>query len=181
VASRKEYPMKLTTAAARRQLCGVLAAIASGGAATVVLTVPSATAASDPCAASSVAKTVSTVAKSTGEYLDKHPETNQVMTEAMRQQPGPQTLGTVKNHFDANPQVQSDFQSLTEPLTSLSAKCELPISLPQILGGLQAAQQAQGNLPGALPGGPGPQTLGAPSDSAPGPAASSPAAPGTGR
>ena len=34
----------------------------------------------DPCAASEVARTIGSVSKSMGDYLDSHPETNQAMT-----------------------------------------------------------------------------------------------------
>ena len=70
--------MKTTTNAMRRSLYSVFAA-AAGGAAVAGLSLlggPSATAAPDPCAASEVAKTVGSVATSTGSYLDSHPETN---------------------------------------------------------------------------------------------------------
>lgn len=148
--------MQVRSAAARRWLAGALTAVASGGVATAVVMVPSATAASDPCAASQVSKTAGSVAKSTGEYLDAHPETNDVMSSALQQQPGPQTLGMLKTYFDAHPGVQRDFQKLTEPLTSLTTKCRLPVSLPDLLGGMQGLQ-GQGAAPGVQPQEPGRQ------------------------
>ena len=63
---------------------------AAGGATVAALAVPSspsATAAPDPCAASSVAKTVGSVANSTGSYLDSHPQTNQTLTATPRSTP----------------------------------------------------------------------------------------------
>lgn len=128
-----------------------IAATAAGGAAAVALFVPSASAAPDPCAASEVAKTIASVATSTGSYLDAHPQTNQALTAISQQQAGPQTLMTLKAYFDANPQAGKDLQTIQQPLTSLSTQCKLPISLPQALGLMQAAQQ--GGLPGAQPGG----------------------------
>ena len=80
------------------------------------LFVPSATAAPDPCAASEVAKTVGSVATSTGSYLDSHPETNQALTTISQQQAGPQSLGALKAYFDANPQAGKDMQQLQQPL-----------------------------------------------------------------
>jgi hemophore len=126
----------------------------------------------DPCAASEVARTVGTVAKSTGDYLDSHPETNQVMTTALQQQAGPQSLGSLKTYFETNPKVASDLQGIANPLTKLGTQCKLPISLPQALSLVQAAQgglpvagtpaspPATGPLPGPLPGPaqPGPKT-----------------------
>lgn len=81
--------MKTGTATTRRRLLAVLIALALPGAAVALLAEPSATGASDPCAASEVARTVGSVAKSMGDYLDSHPETNQVMTAVLQQQVGP--------------------------------------------------------------------------------------------
>ncbi|BBY63692.1 hemophore [Mycolicibacterium helvum] len=128
-----------TTAALRRGLCAVLAATAAGGAAALVLPTSAATAATDPCAASSIAKTVGTVATNTGTYLDSHPQTNQALTTISRQQAGPQTLVALKSYFDANPDAAKDLQAIQQPLTSVSTQCKLPVSLPQLLGLLQSA------------------------------------------
>jgi hemophore len=159
--------MKPTTKALRRSLYAVLAASAAGGAVVAVLAVPSATAAPDPCAASQVAKTVGAVATNTGAYLDSHPETNQALTTISQQQAGPQSLAALKTYFDANPQVAKDMQQLQQPLASLSGRCKLPITIPQLMGLMQAAQQG-GALPGSLPGGlPAAQTVGVPGAAVP--------------
>ena len=107
--------MKTTTKAMRRRLYSVFAAAAAGGAAVAGLSLlagPSATAAPDPCAASEVARTVGSVATSTGSYLDSHPQTNQALTTISQQQAGPQSLAALKNYFDANPQAGKDMQQL---------------------------------------------------------------------
>ena len=170
--------MNTTTRALRRSLFAVLAASAVGGAGMAALmgsTVPSATAATDPCAASELARTIGSVATSMGTYLDSHPETNQALTTIARQQAGPQSLGAVKTYFDANPQAAKDMQQLQQPLVSLSTRCKLPISLPQLMGLMQAAQQQGGALPGGLPGAlPTAQTIGVPGAALP--ASPSPAA-----
>ncbi len=144
--------MNTTTKALRRSLYAVFAASAVGGAAVAALAVPSATAATDPCAASELARTIGSVATSMGTYLDSHPETNQALTTISQQQAGPQSLGAVKTYFDANPQVAKDMQQLQQPLVNLSTRCKLPVSLPQLMGLMQAAQQQGGALPGGLPG-----------------------------
>lgn len=144
--------VRTATKTMRRGLAAVFAALAVGGAAAAALTVPSATAATDPCAASELARTIGSVATSTGNYLDMHPQTNQALTTISQQQAGPGSLGAIKSYFDANPQVAKDMQQLQQPLVSLSARCRLPVSLPQLMGLLQAAQQPGGSsLPGALP------------------------------
>jgi hemophore len=158
--------MNTTTKALRRSLYAVFAASVVGGASLPALmgsTVPSATAATDPCAASELARTIGSVATSMGTYLDSHPQTNQALTTISQQQAGPQSLGAVKTYFDANPQVAKDMQQLQQPLVNLSTRCKLPVSLPQLMGLMQAAQQQGGALPGGLPGAlQTAQTLGAP-------------------
>ncbi len=182
--------MRSITAVPRRGLLATFAATALGGAAVVAMTVssspamPSATAAPDPCAASEVARTIGAVATSTGNYLDRHPQTNQALTTIAKQQQGPQSLGAVKAYFDANPQAGKDMQQLQQPLATLSSRCKLPLTLPQMMGLMQAAQQAPGgpSLPASLPGGPpsaptaGPGGAVSPAQ----PAATSPVSQGTG-
>src|SRR3954470_8999523 len=157
-----------TAKALRRGLYAVFAASAAGGAAVAMLAVPSATAATDPCAASELAKTVGSVATSMGTYLDSHPQTNQALTTISQQQAGTQSLGAVKNYFDANPQAAKDMQQLQQPLVGLSTRCRLPVSLPQLMGIMHGAQQQGGALPGSLPGAlQTTQTMGVPAAVAP--------------
>ena len=140
-----------STATLRRRLLGVLTATALGGAtAVVLLSAPSAVGASDPCAASEMARTIGNVARSAGDYLDGHPETNQAMTTVLQQPAGPQSVDSLKSYLSANPKAASDLQTIAQPLAGLSSRCKLPISLPQVLGFMQGAQ---GALPGGLPGG----------------------------
>lgn len=139
----------------RTPALGAVAVLSVSGAAAALLSVPStpsATASKDPCVASELARTVGKAVTSTGDYLDSHPDTNQVLTGALQQQPGPQTLANLKSYFDANPKVGDDLAKITAPVTEVSDQCKLAVSLPQLLGLLQAAQ-AQGGLPGGLPGG----------------------------
>lgn len=145
--------MTTTARHVRRSLGAVFAVSAAAGVAVFAMTVPNtpaATAAPDPCAASEVAKTIGSVATATGTYLDSHPETNQALTTISQQQPGPQSLGSLKTYFDANPQAGKEMQQLQSPLVVLSTRCKLPLTLPQVLGLMQgAATQAPAALPGA--------------------------------
>lgn len=141
--------MKTTAMTARHWLLGALTAVALGGAGTAGQGAPAATAKADPCAASQIARTVSSVAESTGDYLDSHPQANQAMT-AVLQQPA-QSMASLKNYFEANPTTVSDLETISEPLTGLSTQCKLPIGIPQVLGFVQAAQ-GQAVLPAGLPG-----------------------------
>jgi heme-binding protein len=111
---------------------------------------PSAVAAPDPCAASEVAKTVAEVATYTGNYLEANPEANQALTTISQQQDGPQSVVALKGYFDANPEVAADLQRLQQPLASLSGRCKLPATAPQLLGLMQAARQQSPALPAGL-------------------------------
>jgi hemophore len=140
-----------STATLRRRLLGALTATGlSGAIAVVLLSAPAAVGASDPCAASEIARAISNVTRSAGDYLDGHPETNQAMTSALQQPAGPQSLDSLKFYFSANPKAVSDLQTIASPLAGLSSRCHMPIGVPQVLGLVQAAQ---GGLPDGLPGG----------------------------
>lgn len=145
--------MTTGSAGRRRKIFAALIAATAPGAAMAVLAGPPATGANDPCAASEVARTIGSVSKSMGDYLDSHPETNQTMTSMLQQQAGPQSLNGLKSYFDANPKVAGDMTSIAQPLTNVSLQCKLPISIPQAMGMMQQAQGAAGALP-ALPGNP---------------------------
>lgn len=154
--------------ALRRSLTGAFAVSAAGGVAVAALMVPAAEAATDPCAASQVAKTIGNVATDTGDYLDDHPQTNQALTTIGKQQAGPRSLGALKAYFDANPQVAKDMQALQQPLVTLGSRCKLPLSIPQLMGLMQATQQQGSALPGSLPATlPSAPTIGVPGVSAP--------------
>jgi heme-binding protein len=146
--------MKTRIATRRGRLFTGLIAAAVPGAAIAVMAGPAATGANDPCAASEIARTIGSVAKSMGDYLDSHPETNQTMTTMLQQQAGPQSLTSLKSYFEANPKVATDMTSMSQPLAGLSAQCKLPISVPQAMGLIQQAQGA-GGLPGGIPALPG--------------------------
>ncbi|BBX28217.1 hemophore [Mycolicibacterium alvei] len=141
--------MQPTNGGLRRPLAAVLAAIAAGGATVAVLAVPSATAATDPCAASEVARTAGGVATNIGNYLDTHPKTNQALTTISQQQGGATSIAALKAYFDTDPQAAKDIQQLQQPLTVLGTRCKLPVTMPQLMGLVQATQiPATGPLPG---------------------------------
>ncbi|PRC49709.1 hemophore, partial [Mycobacterium sp. ITM-2017-0098] len=70
-----------------------------------------------------------------------NPKTNQAITAISQQQDGPASVVALKAYFDANPQVAGDIQRLQQPLAALSVRCKLPVTLPQVFGLMQAAQQ----------------------------------------
>ncbi|OBI02720.1 hemophore [Mycobacterium scrofulaceum] len=143
--------MTRDTPTGHRKIAAGLIATTVPCAALAVLAGAPATGASDPCSASEVARTIGSVSKSMGDYLDSHPETNQTMTSMLQQQAGPQSMTGLKSYFEANPKVAGDMTSIAQPLTNLSLQCKLPISPTQAMGMMQQAQGAAGGLP-ALPG-----------------------------
>lgn len=144
--------MTVTTSPLRRGLFAAFAGSVIGGAALLGMTgvAPAADAAPDPCQASQIAKTVGSVATSVGTYLDAHPAANQAFTAIAAQPAGPQSLVATKNYMDANPETAADLQRLQVPLVKLSTQCKLPVTLPQLLGLMQAAQAPGAGLPGGL-------------------------------
>lgn len=127
------------------RVAGAAVVVAVGGVVTVLSGAPgapSADASTDPCAASEMAKTVGNVAINLSMYLDSHPETDRVLTAAAGQPAGPQTFAKLKTYFDANPQTVTDLQVIQRPVASLSTKCSLPVSVPQLLGLMQSVQAA---------------------------------------
>src|ERR1700760_2360340 len=126
--------MSTGTPTGRGRVLAGLIATALPGAAFAVLAGPPATGANDPCAASEVARTIGSVSKSMGDYLDSHPETNQTMTTMLQQQAGPQSVPSLKSYFAANPKVAADMAGIAQPLTNMSMQCKLPISIPQAMG-----------------------------------------------
>ncbi len=146
-----------STATLRRRLVGVLTATGLGGtAAVVLLSAPAAVGASDPCAASEMARTISNVARSAGDYLDGHPETNQAMTSALMQPAGPHSADSLRTFLSANPKAASDLQTIALPLSGLASRCQTPpISFPQVLGFPQFALSGPPASSGAQNAGPG--------------------------
>jgi heme-binding protein len=163
-----------------RMLAAGLIGAAVPSAALALIAGPPATGATDPCAASEVARTIGSVAKSMGDYLDSHSETNQAMTTMLQQQAGPQSMTSLKSYFEANPRVAVDMTSIAQPLTGLSTQCKLPITIPQAMGLMQQAQGA-GALPAGLPALPGGGAGAPPSGGTPGTSpATGPVAPAPG-
>ncbi len=159
--------MQPTNGGSRRSLAAALAVTGVGGAMVAALMVPSATAATDPCAASEVARTAGGVATNIGNYLDTHPQTNQALTTISQQQGGAQSIAALKTYFDANPQAAKDIQQ-QQPLASLGTRCKLPVTLPQLMGLMQATQSQGGTATSGLPAGaPSAQNVGVPSVAVP--------------
>ena len=106
------------------------------------MSAPAAVGASDPCAASEVARTIGNVARSAGDYLDGHPETNQAMTSVLQQPAGPQSVTLAEELLRRQPQGGQRYADDRVTAGRAVEQCKMPISLPQVLGLMQAAQGA---------------------------------------
>ncbi len=143
--------MKTNNAARRRRLYGVLATTALSGAVAATIA-PSAGATNDPCSTSELARTLSSVTKSTADYLDSHPETDRMLTGVLQQPPDDRTVDRVNDYFDANPGVRNDLVVIGLPLAVANEQCKLAERGPALLAVFQAAQ-SQGKIPD-IPGAP---------------------------
>ena len=157
---------------------GIVGALGAGAVAGALLVgAPSALADQYPdpvpgCSAGDFEQVTAQVSAATSVYFYTHPDVNAFFS-TLKGQPRDVVKGEIGTYLDANPQVAKDMQTLQRPLTDLAGQCKLPITVPQVLGLMQNAQQG-GGLPGGLPGTlPGAQTVGVPGSALP--AQSSPA------
>jgi hemophore-related protein len=126
--------MRMPANSLRRGLCGAYVICAIGGAIAVAL--PPASAAPDPCTASNLATTVSSVAGAAGQYLDAHPDADQALTSAGQQPSGADAA--VKSYFLANPGEFLDLRGIARPLTDLKSQCNATVSPASITSLFQA-------------------------------------------
>ena len=103
-------------------LVGVLGAIIAS---------PGAQAAPGPCTASAVATTASGVLGQAGGYLDSHPDVNDVLTNAVQQDPA-DARATVRGYFAGHLGELTDLQRIVAPLTNLRNQCGVSVSPGQL-------------------------------------------------
>ena len=154
-----------STATARRRLMAALTATGLGGAtAVVLLSAPSAVGAPDPCAASEMARTISNVARSAGDYLDGHPETNQAMTSVMQQPAGPQSVDLAERPTSTPTPRQPAIcrpSRRRSPDCPAGARCRDQPSAGARLHAVRAGWRCRAVVPGGTAGGVSPAAQGA--------------------
>ncbi len=102
---------------------------AAAGATATLLGVAAGTAAADPpprppnCTAADVAGVSAGVAAAVSAYLFTHPDVNEFFT-SLQGKPRDQMRDDVQNYVNANPQVQTDLQSMRQPLTDIRQRCQ---------------------------------------------------------
>ena len=87
---------------------------------------PSPTPAGPPppgCTAADLAQVSGTVGSGMGDYLFSHPDVNNFFT-SLRGKPNDEIRADVQNYLDANPGVQSDINTIRQPLTDLRNRCQ---------------------------------------------------------
>jgi len=87
--------------------------------------------AGEPCSASTGANIASGVLGAVGGYLDAHPDTDKVITNA-----GNQSAGAAKNsltaYFATHPQQMLDLKGIADPLINFKRQCNINMSAGQL-------------------------------------------------
>lgn len=123
--------MKISGITMRRRAVGVCAGTVLGGVAAAIVAAPSASAAPEQCSASSLAGTVSSVTGSARQYLDSHPDANQVVTAAFNQ-PRPEAEANLRGFFTAHPQEYYDLRGILAPLGDTQRQCNMSVLPPDL-------------------------------------------------
>jgi heme-binding protein len=115
--------MLLSGRTVRRAVAGAIGAGATAGA-MLFCAAPSAFADPPPnCTAADLAGVSSGVSASTSAYLFTHPDVNAFFT-GLKGRPKTAIRADVQNYFNQNPQVQTDLQSIRQPLIDLKSRCQ---------------------------------------------------------
>jgi heme-binding protein len=123
--------MKISGIAARRGITGVCAGTLLGGIVGATIAAPTAMAAPEPCSASGLANTVSSVTGSARQYLDNHPGADQVVTAAMSQ-PRPAAEANLRGYFTAHPQEYYDLRGILTPIGDAQRQCNVTVLPPEL-------------------------------------------------
>lgn len=104
----------------RRVLIGVVACPA---ALAMLWAAPAATA--EPgCMASDLARVSAGVASATADYLVSHPDVDVFFTN-LQDTPEGEVPAVVDNYLNANPQVETDLETIRQPLNDLTDRCDI--------------------------------------------------------
>ena len=77
------------------------------------------------CTAAELARVMSGVTFTTGNYLTEHPDVNDFFT-SLKGQPKDQIRDQVQTYLDANPQVQAELQAIRQPSVEFRERCGVP-------------------------------------------------------
>ena len=125
--------MKMSETTVRRGLYGMFAGgLLAFGSAAIIAPVANAepapdTADTDNCSVSAIANTSSTVSASTSTYLQSNPEANDALTE-IAAQPQEQATEAFRTYFAENPQVETELQTINQPVVDLVSQCGVEVT-----------------------------------------------------
>jgi heme-binding protein len=123
--------MKYRDITARRKVAGAVVGSLLGGVAAATLAAPSAVAAPQGCSAGEVADTVSSTWSNARQYLNTHPDANQVVTAAFNQPRG-QAATDLRNYFTANPGQYYDLKGILSPIGDKQRQCNTTVLSPSL-------------------------------------------------
>lgn len=108
---------------------GVLRAIVAGAATwAFALTVAGTAGAQpwDPCSPSEMMRSHAAVMDQMADYLDAHPDVEQVFRQAMQMGSPHERHMAMQGYLDAHPDVAADMKSIHQPMMDRRANCGLP-------------------------------------------------------
>lgn len=109
-----------------------------GVATCAVLAMPMAGAepAPDECSAAGLSATISSVMKSTSDYLAQHPDVNQALLDATRQ-PAFIAVGQMDGFFSSHPQEADEVRAIQQPARDYQNRCGLAVEPAEAFMALQ--------------------------------------------
>jgi heme-binding protein len=124
--------MKMSETTVRRGLYGMFAGgLLAFGSAAIVAPVanaqPDTADTTNNCSVSAIANTSSTVSASTSTYLASNPEANDALTE-IATQPQEQATEAFRTYFAENPQVETELQTINQPVVDLASQCGVEVT-----------------------------------------------------
>lgn len=112
----------------RRNILSV--ALLVGGAAAAVIVAPSAAAVPD-CSPGTLSNTVESTTGAARQYLQNHPETNDVVT-VSQNQPRPVAAANLRSYFTAHPQEYYELRGILAPIGDAQRACNATLLPPDL-------------------------------------------------
>ena len=92
--------------------------------------------AADECSAAGLSATISSVMKSTSDYLAKHPDVNQALLDATRQ-PAFIAVGQMDSFFSGHPKEADEVRAIQQPARDYQNRCGLAVEPAEAFMALQ--------------------------------------------
>jgi heme-binding protein len=121
--------MKSSGTSMRRSVAGVGGSCLLGAAVLAIVVAPVASAAD--CSAGAISGTVSSVTGQAQQYLNAHPDANQVVTAAYGQPRG-QASADLRAYFTAHPAQYYDLRGILAPIGDTQNQCGVTVLPPEL-------------------------------------------------